>query len=634
VSWWGASVAAVITLLVFWVPGGLLLALVRVRGLMLASLAPLVTTFVLGSGAVVVGLLGLRWNALSAVGCLAAAVAVLWLVRARATRDVSPAFEPGARRASWPVVAAVTAGVLSVLVPFGIGMQSPDRTMSGWDALFHLNALEFIRETGRASPLQIRDLYGSGSGGVYPAGWHAIAALVPVWPSRGVVFTMAAYVPLAAAWALGLAFLARCLFPELRPVAVLAPLLASTGAMPVYAMSTMGIVANAWALSMTPACAGVLVLAWRRRRGREWILAIVCIAGLGLAHPGPVLALAVAGLPGAVPVALVWIARTGRTALGRARLCVGLVVTAGGVALAARSATLRLVLGMVGQTTSSWPWNLVDLLDGRSGVAVAGGALVTVAAVTGAALLWRARRRAFVLGCGLLAALPILADPRVPLSMLLIRAWYSEVPRLAPVTWSFVVVLAAYGVVEGTRSLLESGRLTAGPHPERTVRIIAGAVVLIVVVPTVTAVIPFAATALSNEKAVSAPYFTAGELAMVHRLPGELDPAAAVLGSGDSGASHLYGLIGQRVAVPVQGSRPSEALRYIGSHLDRLGSDSRLCQQLAAEGIRYLYVDPEPVVDSRAPSNITTVPPAGVRLIDHGGAVSVYEITGCPQAFG
>ena len=636
VTWVSSSVTVALTLLVFWAPGWCGLGILRVRGLQRFSLAPLVTTLLCGAGAVGVGLLRLRWNALSLlVTCLVAFVAAGLVRRRSEVGAQGRAWEAdggasGGRRAPLLVGAAVAAGALSILVPLAIGMGSPERTLNAWDAPFHLNALEFIRETGLASPLDILTMFGNGTHqGVYPTGWHAVAALIPVWPSRAVVFTVAAYVPLALAWSAGLASLTRSLFPDRPSAATLAPLFAASGAVPVYAMSTEGIVANAWALALTPAAGAALITAWRNRRPRDEGIALACVLGLGLAHPGPVIALAVASLPLSAPVVFRRAQRALRQPRSAAFAVGGGVIGAAGLVWALRDTALGFVLGLSGQASSRWPWSAFDVANGSQGVTVSSGVIVVVAAATAVRPVWATRRlRGLLVGGAILLLLPVVADSRLGLATVLIRPWYSEVARLAPVAWSLTVALACVGIAEGVHHLLASGRLDAGSRPQLVLPLVAAVIVLAVAVPTVLGSERLAGRALSDS-VDAAPFVSAEEQKMIDRLPRELDPTQAVLGDADSGASHLYGLIGQRVSLTNFFSRPDAAVRYVSTHLASLGSDPGVCRSLRADHIGYLYIDSRPSWVGTSVQAFETPPPAGVALVDRGGSAAVYSVTAC-----
>ena len=633
--WVESLAAAVLALGIFWTPGWATLAAAGVGGLSRFALAPVVTTFVCGVGAITVGILGLRWNLVSFCVASAVGVSAAWFARRRAGRGLDSAEPPVALVGSnlsrpWAVALGVVTGSLSILVPLAVGIGSPDRTMAAWDGLFHLNAIEYIRDTGRASPFEILDFYRNGPHqGVYPTGWHTLAALVPTWPSRGVVFTVVAYVPLAVAWTLGLALLARVIAPHHPHVVVIAPLLAATGAVPVYAESALGVVANAWALSLTPACLASLLIARQSLGPRIATLAAVCVVGLGLAHPGPTIAIAVMGAPAYVPALGRRALLASRRRAGRLFLLVSVAAVVCVSVVAFQRTALGTVLRMSGAAATTWPWSAFDVVNGSQGTTVASSAILVALAGAGAVTLWADRRlRQLVLGVTILLALPVVADPALPWAAVLIRPWFSEVSRLAPVAWSFVVVLAAYGLVEQTQRLVRSGRLVTTLLPDRTLAAVAGILLVAVVTPTALGSSALAARSLTDDPA-SDPYITHDELQMIYRLPRELKSTQAVLGSTYSGAAHLYGLIGQAVALPYHFSVPDRALQYVTDHLQDLAGDARLCRALASEHIAYLYIDSAPTSFDPVTDPFRIAPLAGVRLVDRGGSAAVYEITAC-----
>src|SRR5690606_40628076 len=87
----------------------------------------------------------------------------------------------------------VGAGVLLAAVPSLLATGSLDTPLQRWDAVFHLSALRLVAESGSASSLTLGSLsYGDGRASPYPAGWHALASLLPGGPTA--VLTLGATV--------------------------------------------------------------------------------------------------------------------------------------------------------------------------------------------------------------------------------------------------------------------------------------------------------------------------------------------------------------------------------------------------------------------------------------------------------
>ena len=112
--------------------------------------------------------------------------------------------------------AAIAVGVLGQLVPVVVAMGRPDRVLNAWDALFHLSAVQDARAAGRVTPMSLASLAAPDSATVsfYPHAWHAVTALVPQWSGAMVTVNVASLVPVVLATVVGMAALARAVFPD------------------------------------------------------------------------------------------------------------------------------------------------------------------------------------------------------------------------------------------------------------------------------------------------------------------------------------------------------------------------------------------------------------------------------------
>ncbi len=71
--------------------------------------------------------------------------------------------------AAWPLSAAATG------ITIGRILNTPDAISQTFDAVFHLNAVEWILQTNNASSLRL--FLEAPQGSVYPLGWHTLVAL-------------------------------------------------------------------------------------------------------------------------------------------------------------------------------------------------------------------------------------------------------------------------------------------------------------------------------------------------------------------------------------------------------------------------------------------------------------------------
>jgi hypothetical protein len=166
-------------LLVLFVPGGLLGALVGLRGWTLAAMAPVLTYTVAGLAGPWSDTIGLRWSMVTFLGWWA-----VFAVVAAAVRWFSG---KGNRLAPlWPwraqagvIVCLVAATVISVVVVVQ-GMGGLSTTPQDWDAVWHANSIRWIADTGEGGLYAPGALnwYESSTGMFYPNGYHLVAALV------------------------------------------------------------------------------------------------------------------------------------------------------------------------------------------------------------------------------------------------------------------------------------------------------------------------------------------------------------------------------------------------------------------------------------------------------------------------
>lgn len=627
VSWLPACATTLAALVCFWLPGAAVLLALGRRGLDVMAIAPLATLGVAGLGAIVVDPTGVPWGVGPGIALTLLAVVVAWgLARTAPT----PALPVGHRWTGTAIAAAATAH----LVAQAAGMGGAGRLLDAFDAVGHFNGIEYIRETGHASSFTITGVHNAGTpAGFDGAAWHAVTSLIPQWPDAAVVFNVATYVPAAVAWTAGAAALTRAVLPGRPRVATWAALLSVAGvAHPlVLAQQQAGLVPNAVAAAMLPALLA-LVVRWDRTHDRRdtFVLGLAA-AGLGLTHPNVLI------LAGVIATVFVLV-RHRETLLRATRSVPGrlLLWAIGGSAVAAVPLVLthpRMsgVLAYPGDAPYRWPDTAAAVLTGQMGLSAGGGGVLVV--VLAAAGAWSLRRHP--LGRGLataelvMVAFFVLARTGLPLLGDLDGPWYSEPKRLAPGILALAPTLAAVSVDSLGAWLVATHRLRTSLRPRLAATLLGG---LVVVAGTVIGGVETASqAALAFRPPVGSPTFaTDAELAMMARLGDELDPTKAVLGSPHSGAAHLYGLLGQPVAVRTPARFSAPELLYVVRHIDELGRNEHLCGALDDLSIGYLYVDPVRFrAEDRQLPELVQPPDTGVETVDSGGTATVYEITAC-----
>ncbi|MDR0591891.1 MAG: hypothetical protein LBG60_01265 [Bifidobacteriaceae bacterium] len=601
-------------------------------------------------------------------------------------------FPRSPRRPGGGWIAPVAAAVGSA-AGFGLGwgaLRTVGAIPQGWDALFHGNLVRFIVETGNASPWHAGTLNApAAESAYYPSTLHAIAALAPaqaqVWPALNMVLLVAS----SAVWVSGAVYLAGVLFPGRPPVQVAAALAAVTVQSGPAGLPDL--MSNALALALAPGLVGFGVrlcqdgARCRPGAARSAVALALGLAGLAGAHPGGVLSWALLIAPFAVRAWWKGLSADWRAGL-KARSLVRLAAPpALGIPLAVAvygSGLVRQMIDSGGVPKRLGP--LAALIEGWSD----GWSLdafrpnLLIMAGTAAALVWAVRqRRARLAASGYLLALGVFTASAADLAWLkpITGLWYSDPHRLAgtvavmaaPLAGAGLVALAAWAKAawpggaprladgarrgargawrwaprrHGTGGRPELGQRPAGPGWSAGRRL--GACGLALALSAALAAGAVAGAALPGrlyaeryelfDQPRSDRFFTAPELAMMRRLPGELEPGAMVLGNPASGAGYLYSITGIEVAFPHMTGSWGASRQALLDQLDppwRLGAGEQgppRCLPDVGLPVRYLYVSRS---SYRRWSLGSWDSPgdrrAGWRRVDSDGGGAVYELPTC-----
>lgn len=223
-DWLPVSGAFLCALLVLWVPGGLVVRVLGVRGVLGWGIAPVVTGAIAAAAAMVAPALGLRWSAWVLVGATGVVLLLSLLVRLWLRPATLPSSLPP-RRLSWAVGLSTAVG-LAVSFVLGVArfvgaVPDPSRVAQTYDTAFHLNSVQMMLETGDASSLHMTLAYPGQSVSFYPAMWHGLVSLIVQVSGVGVAqaTNVLALVVAFVVWPVSLAALARALFGA-RPLLV------------------------------------------------------------------------------------------------------------------------------------------------------------------------------------------------------------------------------------------------------------------------------------------------------------------------------------------------------------------------------------------------------------------------------
>ena len=668
VSWCSVIPIAVAQLAVLYVPGSIMLLILRCRATVTLAGGPLLTSLMLGLLGVLLRSIGIAFSPVA----FAAATGLIWLVAAAlrwivfARHGVGSADE-GARfrglsRHGHPAAATAATVVLAVgalLLPMMLVID-PHMPSPRVDPMYHYNVLNAIEETGTLSMFAAVDFnYGLRVGHVtYPTVWHGVAALTMPWFGIVSSANTLAFVVTPVVFAVNIALLARSVF---RRASVAA--LAGAGAACMFPAFPGGLVIvrafwpNALALAMLPAAIVLLIVFLRRAR---WAyvrrnpavfavdIAIVAAAllGLGVTHPSVLFNAGFIALP-----LLLSSARRAHRVLRRSLSRRGyVVILAATMAAAALAFTLMLIpprvrsylmrpgsqtwddLGLkVTSLLANWPTDV----SRPTGL---GAALVVIPLVMlGLVLLARRRNHRWIVGAWFVQA-ALIAGSYVPLPVLsgLSGLWYSDTYRLLAVQ-AVVLPLAVGAVAE--RFFVPGARVSLCGRDlgNRTVRLIAvGAAASMFASTLGTAYITLGvARPVGALESSPQPVADEQEMAFIRRMGDGLPEGSVVIGDPASGVAYLpLESDVESVFTQVNMRDVDRDGAFLAENFDRLRTDPRVCILLRYYGIQYFYEDASMnynYIDRRqaTPGFYDVDTSRGFHLVAREGDAALWRIDAC-----
>jgi hypothetical protein len=657
-SWWsGLDEAAALTAFVF-VPGVLVGWVLGLRRVLLLVAAPALSVAILALAPVLLAPLGIAWTPLTAALSTAVVAAAFAALRWACRRSWRVATEAGP--AVWPVLLAVVVALPFATIPLKNGMGSPDYPPQTWDAIFHLNGLRAILDTGDGSALHLGRLSKpAGDVVFYPAGWHDVAVLAvhgdPVVTAN--VFTL---VLAAVLWPLALAGLAAVVAPRSR-VAPVAAALAGTAlvAFPARMVSYGTLWPNALGYVLVPTALALTVVVLERLRRRrtqprspwpvsEAIVLAAALGGAGLAHPNADLAYVVLAAP--LALAYWWeelcaARRQGGAWRWAAVVAAPLVVLAGAwlsrSLFVATKTNTRLPYGggrdaVIGAFTDA---QLSAQGFGNPERSYLLGALVVLGMV--ATVLLRRNRWLAVGMLTTTALFTVAVNPTLPGSFL-VRPWYSDPVRLGGMVAIVSPVLVGVAVAWLGQVAARRVRLRNPAGRPVIAEGVAAALVLVLVVGTGGLRGQLRTEQLQTNYVMVPESGLNGlvgpeELAMIERADEELPDDAVVLGNPFTGAPLLYAVSDVKVVYPhLSGTWGTDA-KVLAKSFDEIRTNPAVCAALDDLGVDYLYTDGllywpthEDVQDYRG---LLDTDPAvlgdALEPVDTGGSATLYRITAC-----
>lgn len=609
-SWLSTLPAFLVTALLMFAPGAALALSMGARGLVVAGLAPLASVGIIGVAGVAAGAIGLGWGIVPIIAVTAAAAGFVLLLR----RTVLKKFSRTSAREIWPLWAASALGLVLGAVLVGRRMiaviGSPENFAQRFDNVFHMNAVQYILQTGNASTLTLgRMTAPEQATAIYPSAWHSFAAATAQLTGTDVVVStnVLNIVVAALVWPVSLILLTYAVLGA-KPVA-LALAGVFSGAFSAFPLSIMDfgpLYPNILAYAVLPAAIAVVIslfnLSARTLLDKPslWIMLLVSAAALVFAQPNGLLSLIAISLP----IGLWAAAKRFRTLSPRRetpKFVVTTVATLAGLASFALAwKTLRPAdytmwtpfttqAGAIGES----------LMNAQMGRQVAW--LVSLSAIVGLYLCIRKGHLAWVALCWLVPVILYVttaSQPRGAVRSLLVGGWYSDSYRLAALIPIFTTVLAALAGA----SLWQLARRPAGRALQRRPQLRRFRPTLVVAGVLATVIIggaavftqggPMTSVMVQSSKAYAmspgASVVDSNELALIERLPDAVPEDAVIAVNPWNGGAAAYGLAGRKVTMYHMFQTDDADLKLLDKSLGMSASGSAACEIAQRRNIRFI----------------------------------------------
>lgn len=647
-DWLAQSGVLALAIAVVFGPGLLIGAGLRLRGLALAALAPGISVGLLAVLAIVLPLVGVAWGLPSVTVAVAVLAVASWFVGRLLPRRRSSATSPRSRLL---LVASLFVGgglvVARILTYIGV----PWAISQTNDAVFHLNALRWIAETGSASSLELTGVIGGTT--FYPAAWHAVASLVALTPAGvPVAVNMVTVVIAAGIWPLGIALLTRTVTGHNLATAFAAALSGALLAFPQLMFEWGVLYPYALSLALVPAAVAATLTvptAWQdvvqpdsptRAVVAPFIAGTAAVVGIALAQPASLLVWAL--------LVVLWLSG----------ILIGRMRSSGPLAVSARRRRTALAAFVAIWAVLALAWVQLAVLAGpvhwdaylsplgalRDVFLNSQGALppaigVSILLVVGIVVALRSPRwRWLAVSWAAFALLYVVAvGTDLPIvKRALTGPWYGDSYRLAAIAPITVLPLAAIGLtaiaVWFARSIgSESARRRVGGGAVAAVALIGA--VGVIVAPVIQLRVAHTPDEQSRYALNDDSFLTADAHALLQRLPENLPDDALIIGNPSTGVGFAYAL-GRRDVVTRTWSPPiSSAWDLLADGLNDAGTDPAVCEALALYGSPGYVLDFGPGDTSPGRYIMRGMTDFegrnGFELVDSEGDASLWRITAC-----
>ncbi len=598
-NWLSALPTVALTAIVLFVPGLIVAVLLRQKGLRILALAPALSVSLIAVAAFAAPFVGLRWGVLPVLllTVIAAAAALLW------SRFVMPRTRVAARPAvkvDWTVVVALVIPAIVIAFVLARSIGDPEFISQRYDNFFHLNGVQYVLDTGNASPLWLGSMTSPEGIPFYPSGWHALVSLVVSISGASVASAANAtiLVVAGAVWPVSAVFLTRTILGRGRFLTAAAGALST--AFPAFPFLPLhyGVLYPLF-LGLAVAPVG-LAFAWMMlrpgrviRRVDVGLLLLLTVPGIAISHPGALMAVIALSVPFVIGALARWFIRADGVRMRVVVVCVSAAYLAAGAVL----------LTVVRPPANQIYWPVIESLPHAVGEVVSAAVYqypiahaVAVLLVIGAySVIRRGGYTRWVL-LGMAAVGSVLYVTVAGSTWEILRywftaPWYNNAPRLASIWVIAVLPLAALGASSFLSWFLRRRPFGALRRIVSRLPLLASAVVVVVLVVLFQgAAIRQAAADIefTYEVRAGGPILSPDEIELINDLPDLVPEDAVIAGDPWTGASFAYGLSGRRVLMPHLLMDLTDDAKTINTRLATEGNSPAVCKALEETGVEYV----------------------------------------------
>lgn len=619
------------------------------RGISLALVTVPAAFAVITVASIALPLIGLPWNSMTAIA-VAIVVGLLLLLGRRWLGSTKLPVERVTR--FWPIVAAAAIGGAAIGVSLVIGLKGPDHVSQSYDAIFHLNAVRFVLDTGSGSPFDMTLATAPGAAVYYPTPWHALVALVVQLTNASIPLATNAVMMLVACviWPVGAVALGRAVAGPSRRATLAAGILAAAfPAFPLLLVRYGVLYPNLLATALIPyalvALLALLNLGPARRSftastATTVVFFVGALGAMASAHPNAFFAFAILGTLAVFAAAVRSWKRAGVSGMWHRTGIAGGLTLLCAVLLFAWSRATTSDNGWVGDRSfAAAVWDAFGSSPRLEGHAW----ILTVLIVGGITIaILRRRHRWLVVGYLVLLALFGLANgmPESAWRTAIIGLWYNDAWRIAAM-FPLVTLPLATLALTALSGWLETGirrwqRAFTSDSPVQRLMVTGGALVLALAATQGSGTFAAVQAVSSRYDPVDQPKLLSVDEQLLLEQLDELVPEDTVLAANPwNGGSLAYAFSGRQVLAPHTGGIVSPEALELTSTLAEGGD--RVCQLAAKLNVEFVLDFGRDYIFPGTPraepfEGISGIEESSIlhEIAREGDAV-LYEITGCER---